>query len=237
MTSAPHHLSVPAGREAALALRDVIAERKADDPLAPVTVVVPSTLAGLSLRRLLASGGLDEPGAPVTGIANVGFTVVGRLLELLGVPTLAAAGRAASIPPCAPRPCEPSCSPSPACSRRWRTTRPRNAGSTPRSPSCAGPTSPRSKTRDQSAAQRRDRPPFPSRRGEARRLVRRRRPARAGPRRRALGGTPSPSSVTSSSTPAAPTTPRRVRSPTPSATGPRSSTPPRPTRRRSARRS
>ena len=84
MTSATQHLTVPAGREAAIALRDVIAECKDGDPLAPVTVVVPSTLAGLSLRRLLASGGLDEPGDPVTGIANVGFTVVGRLLELLG---------------------------------------------------------------------------------------------------------------------------------------------------------
>src|SRR6476661_3615826 len=91
MTSATQHLTVPAGREAAIALRDVIAECKDGDPLGPVTVVVPSTLAGLSLRRLLASGGLDEPGAPVTGIANVGFTVVGRLLELLGAPGVFAA--------------------------------------------------------------------------------------------------------------------------------------------------
>ena len=93
MTSANQHVTVPAGRKGAIALRDVIARCKRDDLLAPVTVLVPSTLAGLSLRRLLASGGLDDPGDPVTGIANVGFTVVGRLLELLGAPTLTAEGR------------------------------------------------------------------------------------------------------------------------------------------------
>lgn len=58
---------------------------KADDPLAPVTVVVPSNYAGLSLRRRL--------GRSLGGVVNVQFLTIGRLAELLGAPTLAAAGR------------------------------------------------------------------------------------------------------------------------------------------------
>jgi len=59
-----------------------IAELKGDDPLAPVTVVVSSNHVGLAARRNLARG----------GYANVRFGVMGRLVEPLGAPALAAAG-------------------------------------------------------------------------------------------------------------------------------------------------
>jgi ATP-dependent helicase/nuclease subunit B len=60
-----------------------IADLKGDDPLAPVTVVVSSNHVGLAARRNLARG----------GYANVRFGVMGRLVEPLGAPALAAAGR------------------------------------------------------------------------------------------------------------------------------------------------
>jgi len=60
-----------------------IAELKGDDPLAPVTVVVSSNHVGLAARRNLARA----------GYANVRFGVMGRLVEPLGAPALAAAGR------------------------------------------------------------------------------------------------------------------------------------------------
>lgn len=77
--------TAPAGPPARSALRMQIAAAKAGDPLAPVTVAVPSPYAGLSLRRHLGS----QPG----GVVNVAFIPLARIAELLGAPSLAAAGR------------------------------------------------------------------------------------------------------------------------------------------------
>src|SRR6476659_3903228 len=73
------------GRAATAALHEAIRAAQIDDPLAPVTVVVPSNLAGLSARRTLAEGG---------GIANVGFVTPFALAERLGRARSAAAGLA-----------------------------------------------------------------------------------------------------------------------------------------------
>lgn len=63
----------------------LIADERRPDPLAPVTVVVPSHVTGLQLRRRLAELG---------PFAAVRFETLPRLAELLGAGQLAAAGRA-----------------------------------------------------------------------------------------------------------------------------------------------
>ncbi|HUR50196.1 MAG TPA: PD-(D/E)XK nuclease family protein [Acidimicrobiales bacterium] len=85
--------TVPHGRAVAEAVRDVIRQVKADDPMAPVTVAVHSAWAGLSLRRLLASGSLGPVAGARPGLVNVSFITIARVAELLGAPTLARAGR------------------------------------------------------------------------------------------------------------------------------------------------
>ena len=76
-------LSTSPGPPAVDLLASVLAGLQRDDPLAPVTVAVPSPYAGLSLRRLLGAAGL----------VNVRFQPLGRVAELLGAPALAATGR------------------------------------------------------------------------------------------------------------------------------------------------
>ena len=61
-----------------------IASERRSDPLAPVTVIVPSHTAGLQLRRKLAERG---------AFAGVRFETLPRLAELLGAGHLAAEGR------------------------------------------------------------------------------------------------------------------------------------------------
>jgi RecB family exonuclease len=75
---------VPYGRPAREALAARIGAEKALDPLAPVTVIVPSNYSGLSVRRALAAS---------VPVVNVHFMVAPRLAELLGGPALAAEGR------------------------------------------------------------------------------------------------------------------------------------------------
>lgn len=85
---------VPFGPPAALALRDAIIEAKAGDPLAPVTVAVPSNYAGLSLRRSVGAGELSLfQLSGRDGLVNVRFYVLARVAELLGAAALASQGR------------------------------------------------------------------------------------------------------------------------------------------------
>lgn len=81
------------GRPAAALLHARIAALKAEDPLSPVSVVVPTNYVGVSTRRLLAGGALGPVTARGNGIVGLSLLTVYRLAELLGAPALAAAGR------------------------------------------------------------------------------------------------------------------------------------------------
>jgi ATP-dependent helicase/nuclease subunit B len=81
------------GRDAEEALRAAITEAKAGEPLAPVTVVVPSNHVGVGTRRLLASGVLGPVCERGVGLAAVTFVTPYRLAELLGASTLAQQAR------------------------------------------------------------------------------------------------------------------------------------------------
>ena len=85
--------ATPYGRPAANLLRERISAAKADDPLRPVTIVVPTNYVGVSTRRLLASGQLGAITQRGSGIAGITLLTVYRLAELLGAPVLAGAGR------------------------------------------------------------------------------------------------------------------------------------------------
>lgn len=82
-----HTHVVAHGRPASEALAAAIARAKAGCALAPVTVVVPSNLAGLTARRLLGSGEVRLPDTPA-GLANVGFLTPFRLAELVAADQL-----------------------------------------------------------------------------------------------------------------------------------------------------
>jgi RecB family exonuclease len=77
------------GRDAAVALRAEISRIKGAEPLAPVTVVVPSNQVGVSTRRLLASGEVGAVSGAGRGLIGVTFVTPYRLAELIGAPSLA----------------------------------------------------------------------------------------------------------------------------------------------------
>src|SRR5437870_4721601 len=81
------------GPPAAHALRDAVAVAKGDDPLTPVTVIVPTNYVGVAVRRQLATGNLGPVAGRGNGIAGVTFLTLYRMAELLGAPRLAAAQR------------------------------------------------------------------------------------------------------------------------------------------------
>jgi ATP-dependent helicase/nuclease subunit B len=77
------------GRLALEALRAAVAQVKRDDPMAPVTVLVPNNIAGIVARRFLARGLTDKG----NGIAGIYFSTLPRFAEQLAAPTLTVAGR------------------------------------------------------------------------------------------------------------------------------------------------
>lgn len=81
------------GTDAAVALRAEISRIKGSEPLAPVTVVVPSNQVGVSTRRLLASGRVGPVCGAGSGLIGVTFATPYRLAELLGASALAAQDR------------------------------------------------------------------------------------------------------------------------------------------------
>ena len=74
----------PYGRPARERLQTLVAEAKAGNLFAPVTVVPPNAYAGIGLRRAMAGDG---------GLLNVGFMALARLAEQLGAPTMASQRR------------------------------------------------------------------------------------------------------------------------------------------------
>ena len=72
------------GRPALAALREIVAAEKKNDPLAPVTVLVPNNIAGLFVRPHLARGVTD--GRP--GIAGIFISTLPRLAEQLAAASL-----------------------------------------------------------------------------------------------------------------------------------------------------
>jgi len=72
------------GSPAITALRSLMAELKSADPMAPVTLLVPSELAGITARRALATG--VTPGT--TGVAGLYVSTLPRLAEQLAAASL-----------------------------------------------------------------------------------------------------------------------------------------------------
>jgi RecB family exonuclease len=81
------------GRPALDALARTVRAAKGDEPLAPVTVVVPSNHVGVTARRALAAGVAGPLTTRGTGTIGVNYLTPYRLAELLGAPGLAATGR------------------------------------------------------------------------------------------------------------------------------------------------
>lgn len=85
-------IRVPAGRPAVRALAGAIGAAKQGDPLAKVTVVVPTAYSALCLRRLLGAGTVSSAGERA-GIVNVDFLTASALAAQLGSSGLLRDGR------------------------------------------------------------------------------------------------------------------------------------------------
>ena len=72
------------GRPALERLRTVVTAAKSEDPMAPVTVLVPNNIAGIATRRYLAAG-LEDRGP---GVAGLFVTTLPRLAEQLATTAL-----------------------------------------------------------------------------------------------------------------------------------------------------
>lgn len=77
------------GQRALETLREAVADVKRDDPMAPVTVLVPNNIAGIVARRFLAHGLVGDG----NGIAGIYFSTLPRLAEQLAGPALTVQGR------------------------------------------------------------------------------------------------------------------------------------------------
>jgi hypothetical protein len=71
------------------ALREAVAGAKGDDPLAPVTIVVPTDRIGVAARRGLARAGVGTG----TGVAGITVLTLRRLAESIATAALTADGR------------------------------------------------------------------------------------------------------------------------------------------------
>jgi ATP-dependent helicase/nuclease subunit B len=76
------------------ALRQVVGEVKAGDPLAPVSVLVPANLCGVIARRVLARGVAGR-----AGVAGLSVLTVDRLAERVAAAALTGAGRRPATSP------------------------------------------------------------------------------------------------------------------------------------------
>jgi ATP-dependent helicase/nuclease subunit B len=77
------------GAAAVIALRTVLDEVRAGDPLAPVDVIVPTGIAGVTVRRAVAGE---------SGLANVRFSALPQVAERLAARHLALSGHSVSRP-------------------------------------------------------------------------------------------------------------------------------------------
>jgi ATP-dependent helicase/nuclease subunit B len=86
-------IASPFGAAAYAELSREVARLKAGDPLALVTIVVPSQLVAVAARRHLAAGAPDRP-----GVAAVELLTLRRLADRVAGPVLIAQGRRPAVP-------------------------------------------------------------------------------------------------------------------------------------------
>ncbi len=83
-------LTTPYGPRAAETLHGVLSRAKTGDPLAPVSIVVPTNYVGVATRRMLAEGRHGAVTPAGDGIVGVTLLTLYRIAEMLGAPRLAA---------------------------------------------------------------------------------------------------------------------------------------------------